>query len=277
MMTEKADRECAVCGQFYPSDPGELRRDIGELIARATLPKIEGTIRGVIGPHAGYIYSGFTAAHAYGLLKGGEYSTVVVVSPSHQEYFDGISVYSGNSYSTPLGIVRVDKELRTRLLDRANGAVTASPAGHRGEHAIEVHLPFLQHVLGEFPFLPLVMGDQRKQYCFALGEILGDVLKGENVLLVASTDLSHYHPADVARQLDAITIEDVKNFDYEALMRDLDLERTEACGGGPAVAVMMALRRLGVRKMSILHQCNSGDITGDHAQVVGYFAAAAYA
>lgn len=277
MMTEKTNRKCVVCGQFYPSDPGELRRDIGELIAGAVLPKIDATIRGVIGPHAGYMYSGYTAAHAYGLLKGSQYSSVVIVSPSHQEYFDGVSVFPGNSYSTPLGTVVIDQGLRARLLDQAEGVVTATHDGHRQEHAIEVHLPFLQYVLGEFRFLPLVIGDQRKENCFALGELLGGVLKGEDVLLVASTDLSHYHPSDVARRLDAVTIEDVKNFDYEGLMRDLDLQRTEACGGGPAVAVMMALWRLGIRKMSILHQCNSGDVTGDHSQVVGYFAAAAYA
>ncbi len=276
MIAENANRECVVCGQFYPSDPEELRRDIRELIAGVVLPKIDGTIRGVIGPHAGYMYSGFTAAHAYGLLNGSHYSCVVIVSPSHQEYFDGVSVFPGSSYATPLGRVVVDQGLRTRLLNRTNGAVTATLAGHRQEHAIEVHLPFLQYVLGEFRFLPLVLGDQRKENCFALGALLGEVLEGENVLLVASTDLSHYHPSDVARRLDAITIEDVRNFDYEGLMQDLELQRTEACGGGPAVAVMMALWRLGIRKMAILHQCNSGDVTGDHSQVVGYLSAAAY-
>lgn len=277
MMMERTNRACAVCGQFYPSDPEELRRDIGELIAGAEPSEIKGKIRGLIGPHAGYMYSGYTAAHAYALLKGSRYPSVVVVSPSHQEYFDGVSVFPGDSYSTPLGAVGVDKVLRTKLLDRAKGVVTESNAGHRGEHAIEVHLPFLQYMLGKFRFLPLVIGDQRKEQCYSLGEVLGDVLKGEDFLLVASTDLSHYHPSDVARRLDAIAIEDVKNFDYNSLMHDLELQRTEACGGGPVVAVMMALQRLGVLKMTVLHRCNSGDITGDHTQVVGYFAAVAYA
>lgn len=266
-----------VCGQFYPSDPEELRRDIGSMIAEVKPPKAEGTIRGIIGPHAGYMYSGYTAAHAYALLRGSKYASVVVVSPSHQEYFDGVTVFPGDSYATPLGIVDVDRDLREKVVACAKGAVAVSHAGHRGEHAIEVHLPFLQYMLGEFRFVPLVVGDQRKANCYALGEALGDALNGGNFLLVASTDLSHYHHSEIARQLDAIAIEDVKNFDPDSLMRDLELQHTEACGGGPVVAVMVALQRLGVHRISVLHQCNSGDVTGDHTQVVGYFAAAAYA
>jgi len=271
-----AERKCVVCGQFYPAKPDELRENIRELIAAVDSPEIKEIVRGIIVPHAGYLYSGFTAAHAYALLQGRTYSTVVVVSPSHREYFDGISVYAGESYGTPLGTVEVNTELRERLL-KCSDAVSASHAGHGEEHAIEVHLPFLQHVLGKFDLLPIVMGDQKREYCFALGEALAEILKDENVLLVASTDLSHYHPSSVANQLDAIVMEDVKKFDYEALMQDLEVQRTVACGGGPTVAMMLALRKLGAKKMTILHHCNSGDVTGDHSQVVGYLAAAAYA
>jgi MEMO1 family protein len=276
MTMKTAERECSVSGQFYPAEPGELRQNIRGMIAAAKSTKIEGTIRGVIGPHAGYIYSGPTAAEAYALLQGATYSTVVVVSPSHREYFDGISVFPGDAYATPLGSVPVDKELRKELL-RHSTVVKESYAGHGEEHAIEVHLPFLQHVLGSFKLLPLVVGDQKREYCFALGESLGDVLQDKNVLLVASTDLSHYYPSNVARKLDAVVIEDVKKFDYEGLMRDIELQHTEACGGGPTVAVMHALWNLGVRKMAVLHHCTSGDITGDHSQVVGYLSAVAYA
>ena len=276
MNTRTAKRECAVCGQFYPADPAQLRKNIRELISKATIPRIDGTIRGVIGPHAGYEYSGFTAAHAYALLHGATYSTVVIVSPSHREYFEGVSVFPGDSYSTPLGVVPVDEGLREKLLKHSD-VIKSTYVGHGQEHAIEVHLPFLQCALDEFRLLPIVVGDQRRECCFALGEGLGKILKEENALLIASTDLSHYHPSGVANKLDAVVINHIRKFDYEALMRDLEFQRAEACGGGPTVAVMLALSVLGVRKMAILHHCNSGDITGDQSQVVGYLSAVAYA
>ena len=276
MTVKRTERECTVCGMFYPADPDELRRNVRELISGVKPTKLAGVVRGIVGSHAGYMYSGFTAAHAYALLQGAKYSSVVVVSPSHREYFDRISVFPGDSYRTPLGVVPVDARLREKLLKQSS-VVTASFAGHGAEHAIEVHLPFLQCVLGEFSLLPIVIGDQKREYCFALGEALSNVLMDENALIVASTDLSHYHPANVADRLDAIIIDDVRKFDYEALMYDLESQKAEACGGGPTVAVMLALWRLGVRKMAVLHHCNSGDVTGDDSQVVGYLAAAAYA
>lgn len=276
MTIKTAKRSCSVCGLFYPADAGELRRSVTAMLAAANPPEIEGTIRGIVGPHAGYTYSGQTAAFAYALLRGSSYSTVVVVSPSHREYFDGISVFPGDAYVTPLGAVPVDEELREGLLQNSH-LVRSSKAGHGEEHAVEVHLPFLQCALGEFRFLPVVMGDQKREYCFGLGKALGVLLKDQNALLVASTDLSHYYTADVANKLDAVAIDDIGKFDYESLMRDLDRNHTEACGGGPVVAVMLALHSLGVRKMSILHHCNSGDVTGDFSQVVGYLAAVAYA
>ena len=275
-MRKETQRGCAVCGQFYPSVPEELRRNIRELIERAGTPEIKGKVKGIVSPHAGYMYSGLTAAHGYSLLKGKTYKTVVVVSPSHREYFDGISVYPGRAYSTPLGIVPINEVLRNKLVERLP-VLKLSLAGHGEEHAIEVQLPFLQYVLGSFSLLPIVIGDQKREYCLALGEALGAELEQEETLLVASTDLSHYHDSETANHLDAIAIEDVARFDHEALMSDLESQRTEACGGGPTVAVMLALKRLGSKNMTILHRCNSGEITGDQRQVVGYLSAAAYA
>jgi len=268
-------RPCAVCGLFYPGRADELTRQLEELFARVEPRELTGKVLGIIAPHAGYQFSGLTAAHAYSLLRNVSFRAVVIVSPSHREYFKGTSVYPGDSYSTPLGNVLIDTELRKDLL--ANCAkVEASPSGHGSEHAIEVQLPFLQHVLGEFKLLPVVVGDQGRENCFALGEALARVTR-EDILLVASTDLSHYHTAEVADRLDKVVVEDVRRFDYEGLMNNLETEKTEACGGGPTVAVMMALHRRGVRNMEILHHCNSGDVTGERNAVVGYLSAAAYA
>jgi len=274
-MTAPADiRRSAVAGMFYPSDPDELRRDV-ERMLDAPARKIPGVIRGVIAPHAGYIYSGQTAAHGYGLLRNAHYDIVVVVSPSHREYFDGVSVYPGGGYRTPLGVVPVDGGLRDELLKILPRAL-ASKAGHGEEHAIEVQLPFLQMALGSFALLPLVVGNQSPELCFALGDALGRILRGREALLVASTDLSHYYPASVADALDGIVIDDIRNFDEKRLMADLEAGRAEACGGGPAVAVMAALHRLGVSKIEVLHHCNSGDVSGDTSAVVGYLSAVAY-
>jgi AmmeMemoRadiSam system protein B len=185
-------------------------------------------------------------------------------------------VFPGAAYATPLGSIPVDQRLRAELCGYSS-AITPSAHGHGPEHAIEVHLPFLQYQLREFTLLPIVMGDQRREYCFALGEALYRLAQEhEQVLLVASSDLSHYYPSTQADQLDAVVIDDVEKLDYEALMRDLESQRTEACGGGPMVAAMLALSRLGMSSMTILHHCNSGDVTGDYSQVVGYLAAAAH-
>lgn len=270
-------RPPAVAGKFYPAHPQQLREMIATLLAEAERVSVSGRIRGVIAPHAGYMYSGLTAAHAYKLLQGERYETVVIVSPSHWEYFRGVSVYSGDAYETPLGKIPVDTELRN-LLSGASEHVLVAEVGHRAEHALEVQLPFLQETLpaGSFRVLPLVMGDQQRDVCFALGNAVAEVLRDRNVVLVASTDLSHYYPASVAERLDAVMMNDVAAFDFEQLMTDLETRRTEACGGGPTVAVMVALHELGVRKIKVTHRSTSGDTTGDYSSVVGYLSAVAY-
>jgi AmmeMemoRadiSam system protein B len=269
-------REPAVAGTFYPGEAEALRRDLDALFRNVKVPDHGGVIRGIIAPHAGYMYSGLTAASAYARLSGARYDTVVIVSPSHREAFGGVSVYSGSAYDTPLGTVPVNTLLRERLL-AACPIVAATDTGHKEEHAIEVHLPFLQTVLPPFQLLPIVMGNQTREMCFTLGHALGSILRGENALLVASTDLSHFYSSRVANRLDSVVIEDLRRFDEKGLMEDLAEGKCEACGGGPTVAVMAALKTLGAGTMEVVHHCNSGDITGDTSSVVGYVAAVAYA
>ena len=266
-------RHHTVAGTFYPGDKPTLDKEVDRLLAEASRKPINGTLVALIAPHAGYQYSGATAANGYKLLKDKMFDSVVIVSPSHREYFDGISVYNGVAYSTPLGNLDVQEQLRDELA-ASDDIIEVSNRGHREEHAIEVHLPFLQKVLGDVKILPIVMGDQRREYCFHLGEKLSNILKGKNALLIASTDLSHYHPYAIAKALDKIIIMDIARFNYELVMQDLEMERAEACGGGPTVAVLLAASRLGANRVQILHQCNSGDITGDHSGVVGYMSAA---
>ena len=271
-MKQPLIRPPAVAGTFYPGNAKTLQKDLDELFLRAKPASPLGSLVALISPHAGYMYSGFTAAHGYKLLQGQKFDCVVIVAPSHREYFEGVSVYSGSAYQTPLGTFPVDEGLRSDLLE-ASDIIESSARGHGSEHAIEVQLPFLYSMLGEIKILPVIMGDQQRNLCYELGEALGVILKDKRCLLVASTDLSHYYPYDTAKQIDQRTIDDIQRFDYEHLMDDIDNNIAEACGGGPTVAVLSAARQLGATDVQILHHCNSGDITGDHSGVVGYVSA----
>ncbi|MBI5473128.1 MAG: AmmeMemoRadiSam system protein B [Ignavibacteriae bacterium] len=267
-------RAPVVAGMFYPAEPADLRREVDDFI-HAIESQVERDVKGIIAPHAGYAYSGQTAAHAYAALRGRSYSTVVVIAPSHREFFSGVSVHPGDAYQTPLGLIELDAELREKLITNCE-FVAASEKGHRAEHALEVQLPFLQCMLPKFKLLPLVIGDQRPEYCLGLGKALAAALGGANALIVASTDLSHFYSSEVAERIDSIMLDDVGRFDFEQLMRDLEAKRTEACGGGPAVAAMSTAKNLGATKMEVLHYSNSGFASGDFTSVVGYMAAVAY-
>ena len=273
-------RQPAVAGQFYPAQPDELRRMLDDYLAQAAVPQLPGNLVALIAPHAGYIYSGKVAAHSYALLKGRKFERVVVIAPSHFEGFPFVSVYDGDAYATPLGNVAVDKEFAAKLV-KLNPLVQLSSRGHaptkeQGEHALEVQLPFLQRVLGEFKLVPIVMGEQNYETERALGLALAKMLKGTgtSTLIVASSDLSHYHTYDEATKLDQKVLKAVAEWDYLSLSHNFESRIWEACGGGPIVATMIAAERLGANQAKILKYANTGDVTGDHSRVVGYSAVA---
>ncbi|MBI4811161.1 MAG: AmmeMemoRadiSam system protein B [Ignavibacteriales bacterium] len=267
-------RPPAVAGTFYTANPKALSREIETMLADADVKDIPGSLLAIVVPHAGLVYSGKTAAHAYKLLQKRAFETIVIISPSHREYFTGISVFSGTAFRTPFGDIQVDEELRQEII-QGEKIIESSTRGQMSEHAIEVQLPFLQKVLKQFKILPIVVGDQRSEYCFHLGDKLAKVLVNRNALVVASSDLSHYHPADDADRLDEIIIDDIVKFNYKKLMEDIETERAEACGGGPIVAALTAAKQSGANHIEILHHCNSGDVSGDRDAVVGYLSAAA--
>lgn len=271
-------RKPAVAGMFYPSNPAELAKTIAGLFADVEKTPISGRPAAIIAPHAGYPYSGKTAAKAYKLLEGEEYDTVVIVSPSHTVFFKGSSVFSGDAYQTPLGNVEIDKELATRIASVNPTSVYFSNMGHasggaRGEHALEVQLPFLQIVLGKFKLVAIVMGDQESDSIRALGETLAGILKDTNTLLIASTDLSHFHSEKAANRLDSAVRKAIEQYDPAELMETLDSGKGEACGGGPVCAVMTAAKRMGAKEVTFLEYTTSGATTGDFEEVVGYLSA----
>ena len=273
MNEESNIRPPVVAGMFYPEHANELEQMVRQLIDGVKPKRQKGSLVGIIVPHAGYQYSGTTAAHAFALLKKEKRRTIVLVGPSHREYFDGISVFPGVSFKTPLGAVEIDAEMRAALV-RSSPHIQSSAVGHRAEHSLEVQLPFLQIAMGEFKILPIVIGNQKREYCEALGTALAGVAKRGDVLFVASSDLSHYYTSDAARKLDGVAIASIENLDFETLMSDLETERTEACGGGPMVAIMSAAKKVGADVCTVLHACNSGDVSGDRDRVVGYVSAA---
>ncbi len=266
-------RPPAVANMFYPGNPKILEQEVESLLMRAQAIDLQGEIKALVCPHAGYMYSGGVAAVGYNLLRGRSYSVVAIISPSHREYFPGVSVFTGKGYETPLGLVPVASELAEALVGKSD-RIQSSWAGHRKEHALEVQLPFLQRVLPDARIIPIVMGDQEADTCQMLGEALTAVLKDTPALIIASSDLSHYHPYEQAVDIDRRTSDLIAAFDEEGLLSALAAGQCEACGGGPVAAAIIACKQAGARNSRVLFYQNSGDVTGDRSAVVGYLSAA---
>jgi AmmeMemoRadiSam system protein B/AmmeMemoRadiSam system protein A len=269
-------RQAGVAGGFYPADPKTLSAMMDDMLAHASPPPINDPILAVVAPHAGYQFSGPVAAYTYAALKGRKFSRVVVIAPSHYEPFDFTSVYDGDAYATPLGAVPVDKAFAKQLV-QMSPTIKFSSRGHTptregAEHALEVELPWLQRVLGDFQLVPVVMGDQSYESSRALGVALAKLIHGSDTLIVASSDLSHYHPYDEAVKIDHKTLNALQAWDYFSMSRNFEARVWEACGGAPIVAAMIAAERMGANQALVLKYANSGDITGDHSRVVGYSA-----
>ncbi len=195
-------REPLYAGTWYPDKPEVLSQDIRRYLDHTHQQKIEGEIIALISPHAGYAYSGQVAAHAYQLIEGKTIETVVVIAPSHYVRFQGASIYPQGGFRTPLGVVPVDVELSRKLMERRK-EIRFIPEAHAKEHSLEIQLPFLQTVLKSFKLIPIVMEpDWNWDSCQSLASALADTMKGKNVLLVASSDLSHFHSYDKAVALD---------------------------------------------------------------------------
>jgi len=270
-------RHPTVAGAFYPANPIQLTKMIAGFYSESEKKVLPGRPVAVIAPHAGYMYSGRTAASAYKQLEGQNYESVVVIAPSHTVFFQGASVYGGGAYQTPIGVIEIDKKL-SEAIGSIHPSVYISTKGHtggsvRGEHSLEVQLPMLQQVLGKFKLVAIVMGDQEEATCSALGEVLASALENENSLIVASTDLSHFHPEKEARSLDGNIRKAIEKFNPNMLLSTLSSGRGEACGGGPVAAMLMAVKRFGGEEVVVTGYTTSGETTGDFAEVVGYLSA----
>jgi len=260
-----ANRQPAVAGMFYPANPVELSAGIRMMLAEAETDSTTRLPKALIVPHAGYIYSGPVAANAYARLTSlaGRIRRVVLLGPVHRVPVRGLALPRAAAFDTPLGEIPLDREAMAELSGLPQ--VTLSDEAHVPEHSLEVHLPFLQTVLGDFRLIPLAVGDATAA---EVAEVLEQVWGGEETLIVISSDLSHYLPYDMARRVDRETVEHI-------LSLKPDIEHEQACGATP-VNGLLAFAKHHALQAELLDLRNSGDTAGDRTRVVGYAAIAFY-
>jgi MEMO1 family protein len=269
-------RKAAVAGSWYPGTAASLASAVDGHLAGAdrVAANLSGNLVALIAPHAGLMYSGPVAAHAYRLLRDRTFDVAVLVGPSHFVGFHGVSLYPSGGFATPFGVAPVDEDCGRAIAAASVIVHDGGPAVHAREHSLEMQLPFLERLAPSVPIVPLLMGYQTAETASALGDALAVALRGRRALMIASTDLSHYHDAKTACSLDGVVIDCVARLDPDGLQAALEAQPEHACGGGPTVAVMRAARASGARDAVILNYADSGDVSGDKSAVVGYLAAA---
>jgi hypothetical protein len=266
-------RPAAVAGTWYSANADQLAGEVDDYLESAAATPAVSNLVALIAPHAGLLYSGPVAAHAYRQLRDRIIDTLVIVGPSHFVAFDGVALYAKGGFATPLGVAEIDDAFASELM-AATFVIHEDRGSHRREHSLEMQLPFVRRVAPQARIVPLLVGQQTEETATALGEALGRVGHDKSVVLIASTDLSHYENAATARALDTVVLERVEQFDPDGLQAALHTNPHHACGGGPAVAVLRAARALGATRSAVLNYADSGDVSGDKTSVVGYMAAA---
>lgn len=270
-------RSAAVAGAWYPGTAGALKRDL-DLYVQAADVKPSADVQAIIAPHAGLMFSGPVGAYAFKAASAGTYEVVFLVGPSHFSAFEGVSLWPEGQFDSPLGRIAIHEEAAAEMLRCP--IVRDIPEAHKREHSLEMQLPFLRYLFSDVPIVPMLIGHQSRPTIETLAQVLAAAARTRRALLVASTDLSHYFDAKTAALLDARVEDHVVRFDPAGLL-DLfetypegERGRHVACGGGAAIAVMMAAHNLGATTGRVLKYAHSGDISGDYDGVVGYLAAA---
>ncbi len=271
-------RRPSFAGSFYTSDPADLRRQIETFISSASSDKkeIEGRLLGLICPHAGYIYSGQVAAHSYSYLSGIKDAVFVVIAPSHRARFDGASVIPEGIYETPIGEMSIDSEIGKILLEKDYFSYYSQI--HEVEHSLEVQVPFIKFMSPDSSIVPVIVGDSDRTFTESVGSSIAEAVResGKDAVIVISTDLSHYHSYDKAGEMDSAFINAVETFDEEKIINTIRSGRSEACGIAALLSGIAACRSLGATGIKIVNYANSGDVSGDRSQVVGYMAGVIY-
>ncbi|MCB4755803.1 MAG: AmmeMemoRadiSam system protein B [Elusimicrobia bacterium] len=280
--SDGVDRPPVVAGSFYPGDANTINQMVDQYLAQANPPPLQGDLVALLVPHAGYVYSGPTAAYSYKRL-GKDVKTVVLLGPSHQVPIKGAAVWAKGSFATPLGKIPIDEELAAKILAQSK-LIEDSTRPHEPEHSLEVQLPFLQKVLADFKIVPILMNNDDLKVCREVGEAIAGAIRGRKVALVISSDLSHYPSSDLARRVDQTTICSLERMDPEFfLMTSQTLmargEKALACtlcGDAALLTGLYAALELGANRAVELHTTNSGEVpeVGDTSRAVGYAAVA---
>ena len=284
-------REPAVAGMFYEASQSWLIRELESAFQNpsgpGSIPKAmrngPGIIAGLVSPHAGFIYSGSTAACAYSrLAQDGIPDTVVIIGPNHRQYFPSVALTGDSEWHTPLGNVAIDTDATRYIADHFPTSEISSPA-HRMEHSIEVQLPFLQYIANtigaDFKVVPTLIGsiasksvDDDTKMARELGNVIAEAVSGKKAVVIASTDFTHYKSADIARTHDIKAIEKILNLDEKGLLTVVESLKISMCGAFPTAIMIAAARNMGAVKAQSICYSTSGDVTGDFAEVVGYAA-----
>lgn len=257
-------REPVVAGAFYDENPETLRKHISEMTDE---PDDKIKALGIIAPHAGYMYSGKVAAQVYAGVEIPK--TVIIMGPNHTGLGAPISVFPEGSWSTPLGEVNINKALAADILKGCKSAA-GDTAAHVREHSVEVHLPFLQYHRKSFDFVPIVLGDYNLDNLKELGGVLAKCVKGKDILLIASTDLTHYEEAQSAKAKDALVLSAIEELDPDKMYEEIQNHDISMCGWMPVYTLLHACNKLGAKEGRIIKYMNSGDTSGDYSEVVGY-------
>jgi AmmeMemoRadiSam system protein B len=276
-------RPSPIAGTWYPGTPEKLRETVDRLVAHADYFPTQDALIALISPHAGYPYSGQTAAYAYRQLTGRQFDSVVLLGPSHYEDYGPLAVSAKKYYATPLGALELDQDLLSAL----DARWPLTRVEHDKEHSLEIQLPFLQCMLANFKIVPLMLslpfyliGEEALAPCRQLAGVLADLARSRRVLFVASSDLSHLSNYESVKKLDAHTEELVTAYNIPALVRYMwQAGECRACGDAPIVTALLAAQALGADRVQVFNRTNSGDVTGEREQaqyVVGYMAAGVY-
>ena len=269
-------RPSPIAGTWYSNNPKKLTAEIDAYLEDAVLPVLDGDVVALIAPHAGYVYSGAVAGFAFATVRDRDFDLVALLSPLHAPHRDAFLTSAHYAYSTPLGnipIARDAVDAADKLL-RAELDFGITPIASDREHSLEIELPFLQRALKNgFELLPIMIRSTNAQELAVLGKALAKVLHGKNVLLVASTDLSHFYSQEDAKTLDSEMLHQIETFSPEGVLKAEEMGRGFACGRGAVAATLYAARELGADNVKILNYATSGDVSGDYSSVVGYGAA----
>ncbi len=273
MRTISEIRPSPIAGHWYSGIPHVLREEISQYLQNVKPLQIEGNVVGLVAPHAGYRYSGQTAAFAYKTVEGNSFDLVVLLSPYHQYHPASVLSTKHNYYQTPLGDIPVDHELLDVFFNKnvEKQGLEGVKIAHDQEHSLEIELPFLQVSLhSDFQLLPLMIRNVDSKIAEEIGVILADCVKDKNVLIVCSTDLSHFYSQQQAEKFDLHMLQQIQTLStkniYEAEARKLGF----ACGLGAVMVGVQACKLLGANQAEILHHSTSGEITADFSSVVGY-------